>query len=211
MVVLLNCSFRGEKSNSNYFLGLLEQLLEGDCERVQLAQIKDFEEIYQKFVDADAVVLAMPLYVDSVPAQVVELMERLYERKSEELKGLRIYAVTNLGFYESRQMEHELAIVKNWCTKMEMVYGGSLAIGAGEMMGGLSYVPLDQGPNKEMGEGMKKLAACIKEGVVTEDIYTEPTGFPRNMYLLAAQMNWAPQAKKNGLKKRDIYRRMPNV
>ena len=211
MVVLLNCSFRGEKSNSNYFLGLLEQLLEGDCERVQLAQIKDFEEIYQKFVDADAVVLAMPLYVDSAPAQVVELMERLYERKSEELKGLRIYAVTNLGFYESRQMEHELAIVKNWCTKMEMVYGGSLAIGAGEMMGGLSYVPLDQGPNKEMGEGMKKLAACIKEGAVTEDIYTEPTGSPRNMYLLAAQMNWAPQAKKNGLKKRDIYRRMPNV
>lgn len=211
MVILLNCSFRGQKSNSNYFLGLLEQQLAGDCERIQLAQTKDFEEIYHKFVNADVVVLAMPLYADSVPAQVVELMERMYERKSEELKGLRIYAITNLGFYESRQMEHELAIVKNWCAKMEMVYGGSLAIGAGEMMGGLSYVPLDQGPNKEMGEGMKKLAACIKERTVMEDIYTEPTGFSRNMYLFAAQMSWAPQARKNGLKKRDIYRRMPNV
>lgn len=211
MVVLLNCSFRGENSHSNYFLGLLEQQIGEQCERLHLGRLKDFDEIYSKFAIADAVVFGMPLYADSVPAQVVDLMERFYTRKSEELKGLHIYAVTNLGFYESRQMELELAIIKNWCEKMEMVYGGSLAIGAGEMMGGLSYVPIDQGPNKEMGEGMKKLAAHIKEGSVTEDIYTEPTGFPRNMYLLAAKMNWGPQAKKNGLKKKDLYRRMPNV
>lgn len=209
MVVLLNCSFRGQNSNSNYFLGLLEQLLDGASEKIHLAQMRDFDELYQKLVYADAVVFAMPLYVDSVPAQVVELMEQMYERKSQELKGLPVYAITNLGFYESRQMEHELAIVKNWCAKMDMVYGGSLAIGAGEMMGGLSYVPLDKGPNRAMGEGMKKLAACINDRSVMEDIYTEPTGFPRNMYLLAAQMSWTPKAKKNGLKKRELYRKMP--
>lgn len=207
MVILLNCSFRGEKSNSNYFLGLLEQQLTVPCERIALAKMKKFDELKSKLADADALVFGMPLYVDSVPAQVIDLMERLYEEKSEELKKLRVYVVTNLGFYEASQTEIELAIVKNWCVKMGMTYGGGLAVGAGEMMGSLRNVPMDQGPNTEMGGAIKKLAAAIKEGAAIEDIYTEPTGFPKRMYLMAAQMNWAPQAKKFGNKKRDILKR----
>lgn len=207
MVVLLNCSFRGEKSNSNYFLGLLEQQLDVPCERISLAKMKRFDELKSKLAETDALVLGMPLYVDSVPAQVIDLMERLYEEKSEELKKLRVYVVTNLGFYEASQTKIEFAIVKNWCVKMGMTYGGGLAVGAGEMMGSLRNVPMDQGPNTEMGEAIKKLAAAIKEGTTIEDIYTEPTGFPRRMYLMAAQMNWAPQAKKFGNKKRDILKR----
>ena len=207
MVILLNCSFRGEKSNSNYFLGLLEQQLDVPCERISLAKMKKFDELKSKLVDADVLVLGMPLYVDSIPAQVIDLMERLYEEKSEKLKKLRVYVVTNLGFYEASQTEIELAIVKNWCVKMGMTYGGGLAVGAGEMMGSLRNVPMDQGPNTEMGEAIKKLATTIKEGAVIEDIYTEPTGFPKRMYLMAAQMNWAPQAKKFGNKKRDILKR----
>lgn len=141
--------------------------------------------------------------------EVIDLMERLYEKKPEELKKLHVYVVTNLGFYEADQTKLELAVVKNWCAKMDMTYGGGLAIGAGEMMGGLRNVPMDQGPNKKMGEGLKKLAAAITERAAIEDIYTEPTGFPRRMYLMAAQMNWAPQAKKFGNKKRDILRKRP--
>lgn len=209
MVVLLNCSFRGEKSNSNYFLGLLEQQLDVPCERISLAKMKNFGELKSKLAEADALVLGMPLYVDSVPAQVIDLMERLYEEKSEELEKLHVYVVTNLGFYEASQTKIELAVVKNWCDKMGMTYGGGLAIGAGEMMGGLRNVPADQGPNREMGEGLKTLATAIKERAAIEDIYTEPTGFPRRMYLMAAQMNWAPQAKKFGNKKRDILRKRP--
>lgn len=209
MVILLNCSFRGEKSNSNYFLGLLEGLLEEPCERIQLNRIKDISALSEKLAEADALVLGMPLYVDGVPAQAVELMEQLYADGEGGLGQLAVYVVSNLGFYEAEQTQIQLSIVKNWCERMGLTYGGALAIGAGEMMGSLRTVPMDQGPNKAMGEGLKKLASHISAHSIMEDIFVQPTGFPRWMYLLAAQMNWAPQAKKNGLKRKEIRRRRP--
>lgn len=211
MVVMINCSFRGEKSNSNYFLGLLETQLDVPCERIHLAKMKDMDALWDKLSDADAIVLGMPLYVDGVPAQAMALMEALYEKKEKVTKKLRVYVVTNLGFYESRQAKILLAIVRNWCAKMEMEYGGGLSIGAGEMMGGLRNVPMNQGPNKEMGEGIRRLAAHIKAGTAMEDVYTEPTGFSRGMYRIAADMNWAPQAKKHGVSRKQIRARRERI
>lgn len=207
MVVLLNGSFRGERSNSNYFLGLLEEQLSGPCERVHLNLVKDYRELKQKFQEAEAVVIGMPLYVDGVPAQVLELMEYLYGDGRGSMNGLRVYVISNMGFYESRQARILLSIVKNWCAKVGAVYSGGLAIGAGEMMGTLRNVPMDQGPNKDMGLGIKTIASHIGNGTAMEDIYTEPTGFPRGMYRLAADMNWGSQARKNGVKRSEIRQR----
>lgn len=207
MVVLLNGSFRGEQSNSNYFLGVLEEKLSGPCERVHLNQVKDYGGLKQKLQEAEAVVIGMPLYVDGVPAQVLELMEYLYADGSGSLNGLRVYVISNMGFYESRQARILLSIVKNWCAKLGAVYGGGLAIGAGEMMGTLRNVPMDQGPNKDMGQGIKTIASHIENGTAMEDIYTEPTGFPRGMYRLAADMSWGSQARKNGVKRSEIRQR----
>ena len=208
MIILLNCSYRGERSNSNYFLGLLEAMLEEQCERVHLNRIKDADALGEKLQEADALVLGMPLYVDSAPAQVVNFMEKMYENHKGKLENLKVYVVSNLGFYESKQIHIQLEIVKNWCAKMGISYGGGLAIGAGEMLGGLRNVPVDKGPNAQMGEGIKKLAKTISDRKTTEDIYVEPTGFPRGMYKMAAQMSWGKWAKKNKLTKKELYRRM---
>ncbi len=207
MVILLNCSFRGEKSNTRYFLGQLETLLNEPCRHAALNRIKEEQERAELFSDADAIVLGMPLYVDGPPAQAVEFMERLYEEGRGRMKRIPVYVVANMGFYESRQLHILLSVVKNWCARLDLSYGGGLAIGAGEMMGGLGKIPLDQGPNKEMGQGLKKLAAHIGKRTDTEDLYVEPTGFPRRLYLLAAGMSWGRQAKKNGVKRKEIKRR----
>lgn len=113
MVLLLNCSFRSEKSNSNYFLKKLEEKLNIKYEHENLLKMKD--------------------------------------------KTLLVYVISNLGFYDSKQIHIQLDIMKNWCDKMNINYGGGLAIGAGEM--------------------------------------------------LAAGRSWAPQAKKNGVKRSEIKSR----
>lgn len=207
MVVLLNCSFRGEKSHSNYFLGLLENMLSDNCKRKNLNQIKDINKLVQELSQADTLVLGMPLYVDGAPAQVVELMENLYQSYKESLGDLKVYVVTNLGFYEGEQAHILLKIVENWCNRMNFTYGGGVAIGAGEMLGGLREVPCDKGPNKMLGEVLKALASHINEGTIMENTVVKPSGFSKRMYMLAGNMNWAPQAKRNGLKKKEIKRR----
>lgn len=108
MVILLNCSFRGEKSNSNYFLGLLEGLLEEPCERIQLNRITDISALSQKLAEADALVLGMPLYVDGVPAQAVELMERLYADGRAVMGSLRCMSYRILA--STRQSRHRFSL-----------------------------------------------------------------------------------------------------
>ena len=208
MVVLMNGSFRGKSSNSNYFLDVLETQLNEKCERVHLNQMKDIETMAEKLKAADVLVIGMPLYVDGVPAQVVEFMENMYQAYKGQYQNLRVYVVSNLGFYESEQIRIQLETVKNWCNKMGMVYGGGLAIGAGEMLGGMSNVPINQGPNKKLGEGMGKLADAITRRECIANIYVEPAGFPRAFYMMAANMSWGRNVKKNGLTKKDLYRKM---
>lgn len=180
-VILMNCSYRGERSNSNYFLQKLEENLNSPYEHLHLSKMQDMTVCFEKLGGADALVLGMPLYVDSAPAQVVEWMEQIYI---------------------------QLAIIKNWCEKMNFIYGGGLAIGAGEMLGSLTAVPINQGPNKMLGEGLAKMADAVNDKRRIENIFVEPSGFPRWMYMLAAKGTWAPQAKKNGVSRREIRRKM---
>lgn len=204
----MNGSFRGKNSNSNYFLDVLETQLNEECERIHLNQIKGLEEVTEKLRKAEALVIGMPLYVDGVPAQVVEFMEKMCQNYKGQCQNLRVYVVSNLGFYESKQIRIQLKIVKNWCNKMGMTYGGGLAIGAGEMLGGMNNVPINQGPNKQLGEGIGKLAAAITKRECIVDIYVEPSYFPRAFFMLAANMSWGRNVQKDGLTKKDLYKRL---
>lgn len=207
MVILLNCSYRGEKSNSNYFLSLLENTLTDTYKRINLNQIKDTNRLVNELTEADSLVLGMPLYVDGVPAQVIELMENLYENHRESIGALKVYVVTNLGFYEGEQADILIKITENWCKKMSFAYCGAVAIGAGELLGSLRGVPSDKGPNKMLGKNMKALAVHINNGTATENTVVKPNGFSRRMYSFIGNMNWPQQVKRNGLKKKDIKRR----
>lgn len=208
MVILMNCSYRGERSNSNYFLQKLEEQLTVPFEHFHLSKMQDINSCCEKISTADSLVLGMPLYVDSTPSQVVEWMEKVYEYGKDMRKDLNVYVISNLGFYDSKQIHIQLSIVKNWCDKMNFTYGGGLAVGAGEMLGNLGSVPINQGPNKMLGEGLEKMAAAINEKQIFENIFVEPSGFPRWLYMLAAGKGWAPAAKKNGIKRREIRRKM---
>ncbi len=198
-VILLNCSYKGKNSNSNYFLSLLEERLTVKTEAINLIDHKNFSELCEKFSEARAIVIGAPLYVDSMPGQVIELLEHIYAIKNSLSRELIVYGVTNMGFYESKQMETQLRILKNFCSKSGFTYGGSLAIGAGEMMRHLGNVPLDKGPNKKMGEGVIKLSNAINEGEIMTDYYSEPKYFPRWLYMSVANYNFKKILKKEVL------------
>ena len=207
MVLLINCSYKGERSNSNYFLSKLQEKLNVEYEHVHLQKIHDTNLIMNKIKEADSVVFAMPLYADNIPAQVMELMEKLYEEGKEKIGNTNIYVITNLGFYDSKEAHIQLDIVRNWCTKMNIVYGGAIAIGAGEMLGGFKNISIDKGPNRSLGKGLKKMADKIKNNESFDNMYIEPSLIPRWMYMFIADRLWVSKAKKNGVGKKEILNR----
>ena len=96
-------------------------------------------EYVKKLEQAGAFVIGAPLYVDGLPAQAVKLLEMLMDF---DLSGKQVYVVSNLGFYEGQQICNLFDIVRNWCERMQMVYGGGLAIGAGPMVRAIKNLPL---------------------------------------------------------------------
>lgn len=203
-IILLNGSLRGDNANSRKFLDKLSGSLGRETEIINLSSyLTRLDDLVQILLSAKTVVLGMPLYVDGIPSQVLRLMERMegFERKKEK----KIYAVVNMGLYESHQIRNLLSMVKDWSDACGYEYCGGLAIGSGEMMG--MFMKGDaKGPAKKVGEGLNRLARAINTSSQTEDIYADAHMFPRCLYMFAANTGWPKAGKNNGLKKKDLLR-----
>ena len=197
MILMLNCSFKVKDSNTQFFLELLQKEL--GSEEIRIIPIRQllnggFSEFVEKLQRSEAFVIGAPLYVDGLPAQAVRLLEMLLEGEYPGLSGKRVYVVSNLGFYEGEQICNLFDIVRNWCDRMQMIYGGGLAVGAGPLIRALKSMPL---VNRDIGKGLEQLAGSIRKGSVMENYYTK-TMIPRGVYLLAAHTLFRKTLKENG-------------
>ncbi|MBR5754346.1 MAG: flavodoxin family protein, partial [Erysipelotrichaceae bacterium] len=201
--VLLNPSMRFTNGNSAKLSRSLNRLLDTEALTVNLQEYtKKHDELMDILEDASKIVICLPLYVDGLPSQLIRFMER-YE---EEYKGGRkkIYALANMGLYECRQLENLFEAIRQWCEKMDFEYCGGLGVSAGELIGSLmEQLPLGSWPSKKIYEGMKKLADAINDSRKISDIYTQPSGFPRWLYIQIANKSWNLTARKNGLRPKD--------
>ncbi|WP_191089411.1 flavodoxin family protein [Paenibacillus spiritus] len=218
-IARVNGSPKGGKSNSGILLEKLAPLLEdGGCE-LPLYRVgpKPFgEEQYRELYTADALVLAFPLYFDGIPSHFLRMMvgmEAWVKRQGTppaEAPGSRplpVYVLVNNGFYEGGQCRTAVSIVRNWCGRCGFRFGMAVGFGAGEMLGSLEKVPLGRGPLKDLGQALEALASAVRTGAAGESVYLSPN-FPRVAWRLAATYGfWHPQAKKNGLKVKDLKRR----
>ena len=205
-IVLLNCSLRADNSNSKKFLDRMSSDIRGNVESINLSTyINRYDELVEMLARTSTIVLGIPLYVDGIPSALLRVMERLEHCRMAGEK--HIYVVSNMGFYESVQLKNLMSMVKTWCEKCGYTYGGGVAIGAGEMIGSL-ITSTDKGPAKYAAEALKKLSSAINDSEDIEDIYADAYRFPRALYMLAADSGWPVGAKKNGLKRKDLYRQV---
>ena len=211
-IILLNCSLRADNANTKKFLDKLGTYLNGNVESINLSKYySKLDELISILDTADRIVLGMPLYVDGIPSAPLRLMERIESvyktSNNQNTCNKKIYVVTNMGLYESHQLKHLLSMVKYWCNKCGFTYGGGLAIGAGEMLGGfMASKDISKGPSQNVAEGFERLSKSINSSSSVEDLYVNVKAFPRAMYMFAANMGWPMDAKKNGLKKKDLLK-----
>lgn len=199
MILMLNCSYKGKNGNTQYFLELLKKELVGnDVEILNIRHVLNggLAELEDKLKDAETFVIGAPLYVDGLPAQAVKLLELLLIKDKDRFCGKNVYVVSNLGFYEAEQISPLFDIVRNWCRRMQMVYSGGLAIGAGPMISTLKSMPLKTGLNKDIGRGLETLAKAVSEQKCMGNYYAK-TKIPRIVYLKAAHMTFRKTLKEN--------------
>jgi hypothetical protein len=121
----------------------------------------------------------------------------------------RVFACVNCGFYEGEQNTYALDMLAHFCAASGLRWSGGVGIGTGEMISAVKDAPPDMFIRKPVTRALGALAASIAsgpDGALAENLFTHH-GIPRFLYKLAGEAGAREQARKNGLKARDLFRR----
>ncbi len=214
--LLLVGSPRAPKSNSEmlgaYLMSrLAERGLEPTTARVgrTMPDRARLDEIAEAVEAADLVVIAAPLYVDCVPAQLTRVLEDLAERRRaakasepvetrEPSPGLTV--ILNCGFPEAHHNNTALRIYETFARQAGMTWLGGVGMGMGEM---LDRRPLDAAPRpvERIRRAIDLAAESLADGrplpEQVQELIARPS-IPRWLYNVMADRSWRKQAKRHG-------------
>jgi hypothetical protein len=133
-ILFLNGSPKSITSASQYFLSLVKMQSVGcKTKQIKLQPIL-YNEIFSHFSHIDALVISLPVYVDGVPSHVLRFMKEAEQFLTQNPCSFKLYVISNCGFYEGHQCKHLLSIMRTFCKVSGLTWGGSVGIGAGEML-----------------------------------------------------------------------------
>jgi hypothetical protein len=150
---------------------------------------------------ADLLVLAFPLFVDSQPTVVAQLMEEVAARRAAQPapRPQHLAAVVNSGFPEARQSEVALAICRLFARQAGFAWAGGLALGAGEMIGGRELDRIG-GMVRNVTRALDLAATALAAGqpIPREAVELMAKRLcPRWLYLLGGEFGWRREARRH--------------
>ena len=207
-VLLIGSPKRFSSSSASLGQYFLEGLKKNNIETSKLhihSVLKNLDKKKKMLLDiekADLIILSFPLYVDTLPAKVIELLSILDDNEKfvNSAENKFIIAISNSGFPESSQNEIALTVVKNFAEKTGVKWLGGIAVGMGASIAGR--------PLKELGSMFKDLtlglelaaADTAKAEMISKealDKLNKPLISQKWLYLLIGNVGWIIDAFKN--------------
>jgi hypothetical protein len=212
------------KASSSYALGtgLLGRLEAGGTEVVETtvaAALRSSEErhrLYKAVDEADIIVVSFPLYVDQLPAPLIQTLELLADRKRGAQGATpwagplaqRLVAVVQCGFPETRQTRPAVAVMRQFAREAGFQWAGGLALGMGGALGGRSLEKAG-GMLRNVVKALDATAASLLSGgpvpEEAEALMAKPL-MPRPLYHLAANWGFRSLLRKHGARKKTYDR-----
>jgi multimeric flavodoxin WrbA len=207
--LLLVGSPKTRKSTSNSLGGYLFEQLSArsiQTETIYLHTVLRSTSKMQALLDAvdaaDLVTLAFPLYVDSLPAPVIEALERIAaHRQGRDQSHRQLFAaISNCGFPEAYQTATALAICETFARQAGFEWAGALALGGGEMVNGASLVEAG-GKSILIRKALDLAAEALAQGQAIPKEAREGLAkpvIPHWVYWLMSWLRWNQEAKGYG-------------
>lgn len=207
-ISIINGSPKVGKSTSKLMIEYLIPLIDNN-EIVTYNKTIFTEKQFSEVKRSDVLIFVFPLYIDSIPANLLQLLIE-FEKRSIFSNDTMVYCIVNNGFFEGKQNHIAIDQMKNWCQSVDLIWGQAIGLGAGEMLPFLKDIPLGHGPNKNIGKAFKELACNITALSSGLDLFVSPNWSRFLWKIQASLFVWYPRAKKNGLKKCDLSKQIHN-
>jgi multimeric flavodoxin WrbA len=161
---------------------------------------------------SDLVVLAFPLYVDSLPAPLTRLLERVAGRSTRVAspKAPRLAVIVQCGFPEAHQCDTAVGICRLFAERAGMQWAGALSMGMGGSIGeDIRRLP---GGGKNILDALKMTAESLADGgdvpAVAAALFARPL-MSRRLYTMMGNLGWRMQMRKNRARRPLTYRPYP--
>ncbi len=170
--------------------------------RSALRSESGLESLLEAVDRTDILILAFPLYVDSLPAPVIRAMERIAHRRSRT-GGTRagMVALVNCGFPEARHNETALEICCTFASEAHFNWLGGLSVGGG---GAINGKPLEKlgAMGRNIRRALDLAAAALAEGKAIPpealELMSRPL-VPGWIYTLVGSIGWIREARRSGV------------
>lgn len=166
---------------------------------------EDFETIS----DAYALIIAFPLYIFCMPGMLTRFLEdyyKYYTENKESKRHLKVYAIVNCGFPEPDINLEAVNVIRSFCRHINADFRFGILLGGGGMLLGAKDVPFMKKTLSSLNNGFSKIANDIcSDSQDKIDNVSIHVNFPEWAYLFMGNKSWISSARKNGLRKKDLY------
>lgn len=170
---------------------------------------KNTEEAYQKLLNADAIIITFPLYIFCLPGILMRFLQDFQQYWKENggyRRKVKVYAIVNCGFPEAYINEEAVRVIQSFCRQTSAEFGFGTLIGSGGMLLGTLDAPFMKRMKEDIIRTFHRIRDCILgQGDSGEPVSTR-ANFPMGLYYFMGNRGWYSGAKKNGLKKKELYR-----
>ena len=203
-ILFLNGSPKSSGSASEVIINGLRKKL-GDTNEHKTLSVLGLgrEDFFAEIAGTSVMVVVFPLYVDGLPSHLLRFLYDVKDEIKQKRSDLMVFAIANNGFFEGKQNALALSMMQHFCVAAGIQWGQGLGIGGGGMT---AVAPLGAGPLKSIGIALDTLSANIQGETGGEDFFAQPN-FPKFLYKLGGHSAWRHEAKRNGLKRNELYKR----
>ncbi|MGB7902885.1 MAG: NAD(P)H-dependent oxidoreductase [Halobacteriota archaeon] len=168
------------------------------------------EKLLNAVYGADILVLASPLYVDSIPSFTINAMELINEhrRAIESPKEQKLFVIVNCGFPEPSHNQTALAIYRRFALESGIEWVGGAHVGWGMAIDGRSLDSVG-GMVKNLMRGLQLAAGALAGDIPVpkeaEELISRPfmpLVLAKLMTSVAGGVGWNSEARKNGVRNR---------
>lgn len=190
-VLILNGSPRKGKSTTGVFTESFVnhyRALGGEADLLRAGEpIGSQEEIskLQLLLEtADCIGLFFPLYVDSLPSNLLSWMNAMEAILNEKPrpKPLKVFYTTQCGYPITENMKHAVMNCRFFTEAIHGQWLGGLSYGGGVMINGRALKELGR-KGEKLDQVFKDMAACIQAGSMIPDAVTRPVYQKNNPFL----------------------------
>jgi hypothetical protein len=221
-LLLVGSPKTGEPSTSAILGGfLLDRLQDRGWEtetltlRASLNRVEGQRELLSAADRAGLVLLASPLYVDSLPYLVTKALAVLaaHRRAGGVAPGQRLLAIVNSGFPETHQNAVAMAICREFAAQSGLAWAGGLVLPGGGIIGTqpLTEAKRSGPPIRHVVAALEMTAAALAEGLpapatAVEMMAKSPMPFAiwRRLYMWMGGKGFEKLAAKNGVGKQQM-------